>query len=84
MAQRTTKNKEGPEKTFVLRSYGYGELALLYFPNSTKKSATTQLRRWIRRNLELRSTLAQLGFADHQRILTPRQVEVILQFVGEP
>jgi hypothetical protein len=84
MAQRTTKNKEGPEKTFVLRSYGYGELALLYFPNSTKKSATTQLRRWIRRNDVLRRTLIQLGFADRQRILTPRQVEVVVQFVGEP
>ncbi|NDA63900.1 MAG: DUF4248 domain-containing protein, partial [Chitinophagia bacterium] len=55
-----------------------------YFPNSTKKSATTQLRRWIRRNRELRNTLAQLGFAERQRILTPRQVEVVVQFVGEP
>ena len=84
MAQRTTENKEGLEKAFVLRSYGYGELALLYFPNSTKKSATTQLRRWIRRNMELRRTLTQLGFAERQRILTPRQVQVFVQFVGEP
>jgi hypothetical protein len=84
MAQRTTANKDGPEKGFVLRSYGYGELALLYFPNSTKKSATTQLRRWIRRNGELQRTLNQMGFTERQRILTPRQVEVILQFVGEP
>jgi hypothetical protein len=84
MAQRTTENKDGQEKGFILRSYGYGELALLYFPNSTKKSATTQLRRWIRRNAVLRSTLAQLGFTERQRILTPRQVEEIIQFVGEP
>ena len=84
MAQRTTENKDGPEKAFVLRSYGYGELALLYFPNSTKKSATTQLRRWIRRNDVLRRTLVQLGFTDRQRILTPRQVEEIIKFVGEP
>jgi hypothetical protein len=84
MAQRTTENKDGPEKGFILRSYGYGELALLYFPNSTKKSATTQLRQWIRRNDVLRRTLVQLGFTDRQRILTPRQVEVVVQFVGEP
>jgi hypothetical protein len=84
MAHRTTENIDGPEKGFVLRSYGYCELALLYFPNSTKKSATTQLRRWIRRNDELRRTLIQLGFADRQRILTPRQVEEIIKFVGEP
>jgi hypothetical protein len=84
MAQRTTENKDGPEKGFVIRSYGYGELALLYFPNSTKKSATTQLRRWIRRNQELRNTLVKQGFAERQRILTPRQVEVVVQFLGEP
>jgi hypothetical protein len=84
MAKRTTENKDGPEKAFVLRSYGYGELALLYFPNSTKKSATTQLRRWIRRNVELHRTLNQLGFAERQRILTPRQVEVVIRFMGEP
>jgi len=84
MVQRTTENKAGLEKAFVLRSYGYGELALLYFPFSTKKSATTQLRRWIRRNQDLRNNLALLGFAERQRILTPRQVEVVVQYVGEP
>jgi hypothetical protein len=84
MAQRTTENKDGPEKGFVLRSYGYGELALLYFPNSTKKSASTQLRRWIRRNGELQRMLNQMGFTERQRILTPRQVGVVVQFVGEP
>ena len=84
MAQRTTENKDGPEKGFVLRSYVYGELALLYFTFSTKKSATNQLRRWIRRNQELRRNLALLGFTERQRILTPRQVEVVVQFVGEP
>jgi len=84
MAQGTTENKAGLEKAFVLRSYGYGELALLYFTFSTKKSATTQLRRWIRRNEELLRTLNHLGFAERQRILTPRQVEVVVQFVGEP
>jgi hypothetical protein len=75
MAQRTTANKDGPEKAFVLRSYGYGELALLYFPNSTKKSATTQLKRWIHRNLELRRKLSQMGFTERQRFLTPRQLD---------
>jgi hypothetical protein len=84
MAHRTTENIDVPEKGFVLRSYGYCELALLYFPNSTKKSATTQLRRWIRRSDELLRTLKQVGFAERQRILTPRQVEVVVQFVGEP
>ncbi|MFN7326480.1 MAG: DUF4248 domain-containing protein [Chitinophagales bacterium] len=35
------------EKEFIIRSYGYCELALLYFPNSNKKSASTQLGRCV-------------------------------------
>ena len=30
------------EKEFIIRSYGYGELAQLYFPNVTKKSYPTE------------------------------------------
>jgi hypothetical protein len=30
-------------ETFKVRAYGYGELAQLYFPTITKKSATWQL-----------------------------------------
>jgi hypothetical protein len=35
------------EETFKVRAYGFGELAQLYFPNITKKSAAEQLRNWI-------------------------------------
>jgi hypothetical protein len=33
------------EETFKVRAYGYGELAQLYCPHVTKKSASAQLRR---------------------------------------
>ena len=36
------------EDIFKVRAYGYGELAQLYFPNISKKSASAQLRRWIK------------------------------------
>jgi hypothetical protein len=36
------------EEKFRIKSYGYGELAQLYFPNISKKSASAQLRRWIK------------------------------------
>lgn len=42
------------EKEFIIRSYGYCELTLLYFPNSNKWSASTQLGRWVRQNEKLR------------------------------
>ena len=69
---------------FKIRSYGYGELALLYFPNSTKKSASVQFRRWIQVNLALKNKLETFGYISGQKLLTPKQVEVIIQFIGEP
>jgi hypothetical protein len=33
------------EETFKVRAYGFGELAQLYCPHVTKKSASAQLRR---------------------------------------
>lgn len=72
------------EKEFVIRSYGYGELAILYFPNSTKKSATTQLSNWISINSKLTINLEFAGFKKRQRNLTPKQVSIIIEHLGEP
>lgn len=72
------------EKEFVIRSYGYCELAMLYFPNSTKKSASAQLGRWIRVNLNLKNQLTEMGLKPKKKILTPGQVKLIVEFLGEP
>jgi hypothetical protein len=72
------------EKEFVIRSYGYCELAMLYFPNSTKKSASAQLGRWIRENEKLKIQWMELGFRPKKKILTPNQVKLIIDVFGEP
>lgn len=72
------------EKEFVIRSYGYCELAMLYFPNSTKKSASVQLGRWIRGNEKLKSQLTEMGFKPKKKLLTPNQVKLIIEVFGEP
>jgi hypothetical protein len=72
------------EKEFVIRSYGYCELAMLYFPNSTKKSASAQLGRWIRGNQKLTCKWVELGFKPKKKILTPNQVKLIVEVFGEP
>ena len=69
---------------FKIKSYGYGELALLYFPNSTKKSASTQLGRWVRQNEKLKMQLLELGFKPRKKILTPIQVRLFIEFFGQP
>ncbi len=78
---RHFKNMDGQ---FKIRSYGYGELALLYFPNSTKKSASVQLRRWIKQNNKLENELIDYGFKQGQRILTPKQIKILINHLGEP
>lgn len=72
------------ENGFKIRSYGYAELAQLYFPSITKKSASVQLRRWIVRNLKLSEHLAEAGFCPGQHLLTPLQVKLVVEFLGEP
>lgn len=72
------------EKEFVIRSYSYCELAMLYFPNSTKKSASAQLGRWIRGNEKLKSQLTEMGFKPKKKLLTPNQVKLIIEVFGEP
>jgi len=68
---------------FVIRAYGVQELAQLYFPNIAPSSASAQLRKWIS-HPALYCQLAAAGYLRGQKILTPRQVEIIVRHVGEP
>lgn len=60
------------------------DLAQLYFPRSTPRSAVTQLHRWIVLNPDLTARLEELHFRARQRALTPLQHEAVLEFLGEP
>lgn len=68
---------------FKIRAYGLQELAMLYFPNSTPQSASNQLKKWMNKE-KLLARLKDAGYAAGQKILTPRQVELIVGHVGEP
>ena len=71
--------------SFQIRSYGLTELAQLYRPHLSPRSAVRTLRNWIRRNPELLQSLAATGFnPDTIRTLTPRQVTLIVSYLGEP
>ncbi len=72
------------EDKFKVRAFGYGELAQLYFPQITKQSATIQFRRWIRINNPLPIELNSNGSRKFQKMLTPKQVEIIIKYIGEP
>ncbi len=72
------------EETFKIRAYGYSELAQLYFPNISKKSASIQLGRWIKENSNLTNKLVLAGHRPKQKLLTPLQVGVIVEILGIP
>lgn len=72
------------EENFKIRAYGYGELAQLYFPKATKKSASVQFRRWIVFNKKLEANLLEAGFKPGQKLLTPKQVRLIQDELGTP
>lgn len=68
---------------FVIRAYGLQELALLYFPNNTPQSASARLKKWIRLP-QLLNKLTEADYRSGQKILTPRQVDIISGHVGMP
>ena len=72
------------EEKFKIRSYGWTELALCYNPDLHPNSASRLLHRWVVRNEKLTRDLRAAGFCERQRKLTPKQVGVIVDFLGEP
>lgn len=72
------------EENFKIRTYSFCELAKLYFPNVANKSATKQLRKWLNFNQRLSQRLADVGYQGVQRIITPAQVKIIIEELGEP
>jgi len=60
------------------------DLAQQYFPNSTTRSAVTQLHRWMILNTELTNKLEELHYQPRQRALTPLQHQAITKYLGEP
>lgn len=66
------------------RAWGFAELAMLYFPNILKKSASNQLRKWIKHSEKLMRQLLELGYRQYQKLLTPLQVQCIIKHLGEP
>ena len=67
-----------------MKTMHFNELACRYFPFSTKRSATTQLKRWMKENPELLKRLEILHYQPRQRVLTPLQYEAFITYLGEP
>lgn len=69
---------------FKFRTYGWQELAILYAPELTSESAGKRLSKWVAYNPQLTEALQCAGWRKGKKILTPLQVKVLIQYLGEP
>lgn len=72
------------EGLFKTKGYGWQELAVLYAPGLTPHSASKRLTKWVIINKELYDRLVRSGWLKGTRILSPLQVGIILEYLGEP
>lgn len=69
---------------FPVRTYAKSELAHLYLPGICLRSALRTFSSWMKRNAELSESLQKYGYRERSKFLTPKQVELIVGFLGEP
>ena len=67
-----------------VRTYTKQELARMYAPELTDKAAGKRLCQWMKLCRPLWMELEKTGYQPLQRILNPRQVELIFRYLGEP
>lgn len=70
--------------TFVIRTYAKCELAHLYCPGLPIVSALKIFKSWIERHPTLEINLMETGYKRRNRYFSPKQVELILDCLGEP
>ena len=75
---------KGMDENFTIRSYTKAELAHLYNPTMTYDCALRTFRRWLIRVPVLCDELKRTGYLDKQHVLSPRQVEIIVHYLGPP
>lgn len=72
------------EKRFAVRCYSKAELATLYNPDQCITVALQILNRWIRSNPHLKDELEAAGYNKFRRSFTPKEVGIVVRYLGEP
>ncbi|WP_203558278.1 DUF4248 domain-containing protein [Bacteroides sp. 224] len=72
------------ESCFKIAAYGKAELARLYNPGMSYQSSIKTLKVWIREANGLYDALLATGMNPRAHYFTPRQVQLIVEALGEP
>ena len=67
----TKTDDHTPENYFQIRSYGKGELAMLYIHGVTQQTAVNQFNTWIRKAPGLEQQLLNMGMRRTDKCYTP-------------
>lgn len=81
MTKTTMIQKEPP---FRIRSYPFGQLAQMYYPDHPYQSALRLFREEMHLTRGMWPAMQAVGYREHTRILTRSQVKIIVQYLGEP
>lgn len=67
------------------KAFSKQEIAALYFPEDSKRNAGRKFAAMLRRTPGLQQRLySETRYAKTQKILTPRQVRIIFDTLGDP
>ncbi|MEG1546774.1 MAG: DUF4248 domain-containing protein [Bacteroides sp.] len=83
MESRIVEERDDEEK-FRIRCYAKAELAQMYAPGLSSSQAVKRLRRWILRCRGLYEALDGVGYITKCQRLTPKEVRLIVEYLGEP
>ena len=66
------------------RSYGFAELAQLYYPDRGERSAIRLFREELLVTRGLKEAIVAKGYRPYNKIFTRGQVKTIVKYLGEP
>lgn len=69
---------------FKIQPYTKKELALFYFPTAYPHVAVNRLMSWVNRCKPLHKALLDQGYQKTSKWLSPREVKLITDHLGEP
>jgi hypothetical protein len=72
------------EKQFEIRTYGFNELAQLYFPFISSSSASRKFSQWISSNERLMKSLTAENWKKRSKFFTPKQVKILIGHFDPP
>ena len=80
-AKKTTRARARPKSR--IRNQ-FGNLAMRYYPGRAYKTALKAFRQEIHDTRGLLQALRDAGYKENQRRLSPRQMQIIEDYLGEP